>query len=161
MNLPETEISAERSSPGVVQADEGWGDLERRRQIALLEAHLLQERLNHTLDAIEEEHRSGSGAEESTQRWINLAVQSIINDVLEDVGIKANALRDFSARARVYAHRLRHHLGSALVIRQLQIIKRVCSALLIRLRKAAESALYSLPLFAYGPELSEFRHRYR
>jgi hypothetical protein len=35
------------------------------------------------------------------------------------------------------------------------------SALLLKMLKSANAALYRLPLFAYGAELSEYRHRLR
>lgn len=163
MDLPETDMAAaERSNCSVALAACGWGDRELAREIALLEAHLSEEKIHRTIHIIKSNNCTLTAdiEEELRQSYLDYAMSVIVSGALDCVRA-TKKLRYFSQRAMAYLPSLRHRLTSGLAIQQIVIAQKACAAQLLKLHKSAESAFYNSPLFAYGPELSEFRHRHR
>lgn len=176
MNCPEPNMPApDRSASNSAPAD-SWGEKELARETALLEAHLSEERISlaieNVFNAVEGRGDSTcSGGptketllvnlkEEINQSYLDYAMAVIVGRALPcDKAIRA--IQNLSQRAMALYPYLSHGLIAALAIHRLISAEKSCSTLLLRLRKSAESALYGLPLFAYGPELSQFRHRIR
>jgi hypothetical protein len=176
MDRPEPDMPAtDRSASNAAPAD-SWGEKEVAREIALLEAHLSEERISRAIEnafaAVEgfaDSTRSGGLTKEILlvnledeihQSYLDYAMAVIVGRALP-CGKAIRAIQNLSQRAMALFPYLSHGLTAALAIHRLTSADKACSALLLKLRKSAESALYGLPLFAYGPELSEFRHRIR
>jgi hypothetical protein len=80
----------------------------------------------------------------------------IVGRALPD-GKAMNALRVLSRRGISLFTSFAHRLSAAIAINRLQ----KAALTFMSLSKTAEIACNRIPLFAYGPELSEFRHRLR
>jgi len=167
-NMPATDKSTCSAAPA-----DAWGDKEVAREIALLEAHLSEDKVTRAIEkafAAVEGLSPGSELakeilpvnieDELRQSYLDYAISVIVGRALPcDEAIRN--IQTLSRRAIALFPFLAHRLAAALAIHLLSIAEKACSALLLKLRKSAESALYGLPLFAYGPEVSEFRHRHR
>lgn len=176
MDRPEPDIPATyRSSSSTALAD-SWGDKEVAREIALLEVHISEERINRAIEnafaavdgvansthhgEISKETLQVNIEDELRQSYLDYAMSVIVGQALPCSKAIRN-IQTLSRRAMALFPHLAHRLSVALAIHHLASADKACSALLLKLRKFAESALFGLPLFAYGPELSEFRHRHR
>jgi len=161
-------------SASVTAPAESWGEDEIAREIALLQAHLCEEKISRIIDRAMEALVAVDGVplddlsrgrpadieEELRQSYLDYALSVIIGRALPYEKAIRN-IRTLSRRALALFPHLTHRLSAAASIYQLIQANRACSALFLKLRRFAEAALYGLPLFAYGPELNEFRHRHR
>lgn len=176
MHRPEPDMPAKEGEISNITPADAWGDEKKAREIALLEAHLSEERITRI---IEKAFVSVEGAADSTpvgeiakesvhtsieealrQSYLDYAMSVIVGRALP-CGKAIRNIQTLSRRAMALFPHLAHGLSAALAIHRLTCADKACSALLLKLRKSAESAILRLPLFAYGPELSEFRHRLR
>jgi len=132
---------------------DSWGEREIAREIELLEAHLLErevaarfkgvslESLRHSLSALEELHLHKG--EDQLPGWLRSYGLGHIFEKIQQSG------RRFISRLFTWL--------LIKLIRHLQV--GLCS--LVRLMSTSDMACLSCPLLAYGPELSEYRHRFR
>jgi len=179
MNRPEPTLTAIEEDTTSVTPAESWGEKEVAREIALLEAHVRQDTITKAVDALAALDFVGGDHKQSTvvipqsvldelnQSYLDYAMSVIVGRELS-VAKAARTLRRLSQRARIIlaaqtnlTSLLRLELKAALALRRFDVASRALSAQLLKLKKSAESACFSNPLFAYGPELSEFRHRFR
>lgn len=180
MNRPEPKMIANEEDASNVAPAESWGEKEVAREIALLEAHVQQDNITCAVNAlafIVERENAGSFVEttlvgnieeELRQSYIDYVMSVIDGQALrttkaiEVIRTQSRRAAEFLSRYRGGLATLRSHgLTVAMAIQRLQRAPRLTSILLLKLRKAANSACFRVPLFAYGPELSEFRHRLR
>ncbi|WP_283188832.1 hypothetical protein [Pseudomonas sp. PMCC200344] len=178
MNRPEPIMTISKEDTSSVAEAESWGEKEVSREIALLEASVHRDTITRTVEALESLDRAGATGElagnilpvniedELKQQYLDYAMSVIVGRALsphEAVGF----LRDASQREMgLYSHRshlfaLCNGLKAALAIGLLEKAARSAANLLLKLKKASDSACFRIPLFAYGPELSAFRHRLR
>ncbi len=183
MNRPQPELT---SNGGVITYDPAvlsWGEKETAREIALLEALVLEDDISRAIDsacqAVEtdrcaSEHDTGYGGtgslareilpvdieEELRQSYLDYAMSVIIGG---EVPLRKAVvvLRTLSRRALRACPYLSHGIAAALAIRQITFAQKNSPSLLSILSQSADAAFYRVPLFADGPELSEFRHRLR
>lgn len=132
---------------------DSWGEQEMAREIELLEAHLLEGEtaarfyevslvsLRHSLYALEELHLQKG--KDQLPGWLHSCSLDYIFEKIQQSGRRLIS--------RVFTWLLIKR------IRQLQADLRS----LVRLMSTSDMACLSYPLFAYGPELSEYRHRFR
>ncbi|WP_165677605.1 hypothetical protein [Metapseudomonas otitidis] len=144
-----------------------WGKKEVTREIALLEAHIYQDKIARlTQEALESsENDQGSEAAKIASRGICKELLEAYDDLSLFV-VDSRAIQ-FTDAITAILDSLRSlgstflgsifHLGPAEAIKRLTIeIRR-----LVSFGEISEAAANRAPLFAYGPELSEFRHRLR
>jgi hypothetical protein len=170
MNRPKPNTTAIEESAHASPA-ESWGEKEVAREIALLEAHILEDRISRLIDeahvAVEADNPVGlkdlyyeilpvNIEDELKQSYLDYAMSVIVGRALpDDKALKT--LRGLSRRGISLFTNFAHRLSAAIAINRLQI----AALAFMSLSKAAEIACNRIPLFAYGPELSEFRHRLR
>lgn len=150
---------------------ESWGEKEVAREIALLEAHIHVDAINRLIDealaAVEADNPVGLNRrryeilpanieDELKQSYLDYAMAVIVGGALPDAKA-VKTLRALSRRGISLFTRFAHGLSAAIAIHRLQR----AALTFMRLSKTAEIACNRMPLFAYGPELSEFRHRLR
>ncbi|WP_040071845.1 hypothetical protein [Pseudomonas batumici] len=183
MNHPRSELT---SNGGVITydpAESSWGEKETAREIALLEALVLEDDICRAIEtafhAVENGHSAsehdpgyrGTGSlareiipvdvdGEVKQSYLDYAMY-VIMDGHVSLSKAVTVLRTLSRRALRACPYLSHRLAAALAIRQITSAQKNLSSLLSRLSQLADAAFYRVPLFADGPELSEFRHRHR
>lgn len=163
---PTTAANEERKAAAPA---ESWGEKEVAREIALLEAHVHQDFIHQLIDealAVTESESSGvEGLSKETllsniegelrESYLDYALR-VISEELSSIDA-IDAIRSLSRRGLSVFSRFAHGLTAAIAISRLQ--KEILT--FMNLSKAAEVACNRVPLFAYGPELSEFRHRLR
>lgn len=144
-----------------------WGKKEVAREIALLEAHIYQDKIarltQEALESSEGDLKGGTASiavrgisKELLQAYDNYArvvISSRTTSFTEAIGAILDSLRAVAG----HLSGSKYYLSSAETIRLLKT--ELCK--LMSLDKIAETACNRTPLFAYGPELSEFRHRLR
>lgn len=150
---------------------ESWGEKEVAREIALLEAHVHEDRISRLIDeahaAVEADNPvelKGLSYEilpvniedELKQSYLDYAMAVIVGRALPDAKA-VKTLRALSRRGISLFTSFAHRLSAAIAINSLQ----KAALTFMSLSKAAEIAGNRIPIFAYGPELSEFRHRLR
>ncbi|EOG7777819.1 hypothetical protein N5C69_19060 [Pseudomonas aeruginosa] len=179
MNRPEPTVTAIEEDTTSVASAESWGEKEVAREIALLEAHVRQDTITKAVDAlaaldfVARDHKQSTVVvpqcilDELNQSYLDYAMSVIVGRELP-VAKAARTLRRLSQRAGMIlaartnlASLLKFELKAALALHRFDVASRALSAQVLTLKKSAESACFSNPLFAYGPELSEFRHRFR
>lgn len=131
---------------------DSWGEQEIAREIELLEAHLREEEtaarfqgislesLRHSLYAFEELHRQ---REERLPGWLHSYSLDYIFEKIQQSGC-----------------RLLSRCFTWLLIKLIRHLQADLHSL-VRLMSTSDMACLSYPLSAYGPELSEYRHRFR
>lgn len=178
MNRPEPIMIISKEDASSVAQAESWGEKEVSREIALLEASVHQDNITRTVEALEALDRAETTGElarnilpvniedELKQSYLDYAMSVIVGRVYsphEAVGyirgLSQREMRLHSRRSHLFA--LCNGLTAALAIRLLEKAARSTANLLLKLKKASDSACFRMPLFAYGPELSKFRHRLR
>lgn len=170
MNRPKPNTTAPEESAHASPA-ESWGEKEVAREIALLEAHVHEDRICRLIEeayvAVEANNPIGPEGlsyetlpvnieEELRQSYLDYAMSVIIGRALPDYEA-VKTLRELSRRGLTLFKSFAHCLSAAIAINRLQI----AALTFMSLSKAAQIACNRIPLFAYGPELSEFRHRLR
>lgn len=170
MNRPKPNTTALEESAHASPA-ESWGEKEVAREIALLEAHVHEDRICRLIEeayvAVEANNPIGPEGlsyetlpvnieEELRQSYLDYAMSVIIGRALPDYEA-VKTLRELSRRGLSLFTSFAHRLSAAIAIIRLQI----AALTFMSLSKAAQIACNRVPLFAYGPELSEFRHRLR
>lgn len=176
MYRPESDMPAPEGEVSSIDLDDVWGSEKEKREIALLEAHLLKDTIARTIElalaAIESDTESTCSGEnkkealriniedELRQSYLDYAMSVIVGRTLPCSKAIRN-IQTLSKRAMALFPHLAHRLSAALAIHRLTSAEKACSVLILKFRKSAESALFRQPLFAYGPELSDFRHRHR
>ncbi len=170
MNRPKPNTTAIEESAHASPA-ESWGEKEVAREIALLEAHVHEDRISRLIDeahvAVEANNPVGLKGlryeilpvnieDELKQSYLDYAMSVIVGRALPD-GKAVKTLRELSRRGISLFTSFTHRLSAAIAINRLQ----KAALTFMSLSKAAEIACNRIPLFAYGPELSEFRHRLR
>lgn len=172
MNRPEPTATAIEENTVCVVPAVSWGEKEAAREIALLEAHVRQEKIKSVIDeaiAAVEAHNAPRGGEwlhgkilpicieeELHQSYFDYAMSVIVNGHVSS-NHAISVLRSLSLRAMAHFRHFANGLSVAMAIFRIKERSRT----FLNLSKAAESACNRVPLFAYGPELSEFRHRFR
>ncbi|MEE4683190.1 hypothetical protein V2K56_26415 [Pseudomonas alliivorans] len=170
MNRPKPNTTAIEESAHASPAD-FWGEKEVAREIALLEAHVHEDRISRLIDeshvAVEANNPAGLKGlryeilpvnieDELKQSYLDYAMSVIVGRALPG-GKAVNNLRELSRRGISLFTSFAHRLSAAIAINRLQ----KAALTFMSLSKTAEIACNRIPLFAYGPELSEFRHRLR
>jgi hypothetical protein len=170
MNRPKPNTTAIEESVNASPA-ESWGEKEVAREIALLEAHVHEDRISRLIDeahvAVEANNPVGLKGlsyeilpvnieDELKQSYLDYAISVIVGRALPD-GKAVKTLRELSRRGISLFTSFTHRLSAAIAINRLQ----EAALTFMSLSKAAEIACNRIPLFAYGPELSEFRHKLR
>lgn len=172
MNRPEPIVTAIEENTTSVAPAVSWGEKEVAREIALLEAHVRQDKITNAVDRALAVLESLDGLGEA-QRLSNDIISDCIEETLREgyldyaesvirrgqlCGHEAiDVIRTLSRRVMASFPHLTSGLSAALAIFRIER-KTLSFASLI---KAAKTACSRVPLFAYGPELSEFRHRLR
>lgn len=170
MNRPKPNNTAMEENIRVAPA-ESWGEKEVAREIALLEAHVHQDKIDRLID----EALAATGTEileglkgpskealltniedELKQSYLDFAASVIVERALSNLEA-IDTIRTLSRRGMSIFSGFAHGLSAAIAIYRLQ--KETLT--FMSLSRAAEIACNRIPLFAYGPELSEFRHRLR
>jgi len=167
--IPDTSVISE-SANGAAQAG-AWGEKEMDREIALLQAHLSEGKINCAIDRAMEALRSIDDAtDEISSKQLNRDIDEELRQCYLDYAMHVVATRCISSkeatgtlrclvgRASAYIKRFASRLAAAKAIKAIDAASAV---LFQKLRTSADSAFYGLPLFADGPELNEYRHRYR
>lgn len=170
MNRPKPNTIALKESAHASPA-ESWDEKEIAREIALLEAHVHEERISRLIDeahvAVEANNPVGledlryeilpvNIEDELKQSYLDYAMSVIVGRALPD-SKAVKTLRELSRRGISLFRSYAHSVSAAIAISRLQI----AALTFMSLSKTAEIACNRIPLFAYGPELSEFRHRLR
>jgi len=170
MNRPKPSTTAIEESIHATPA-ESWGEKEVAREIALLEAHVHQDKIYRLIDeALAATQPEKSGAlggpskealltnieGELKESYLNYAMRVIVSDALSSLDA-IDTIRTLSRRGMSIFSGFAHGLSAAIAIYRLQKE----NLTFMNLSKVAEIACNRVPLFAYGPELSEFRHRLR
>ncbi len=170
MNRPKPNTTAIEESTHASPA-EPWGEKEVAREIALLEAHVHEDKIERLIDAalaaVGGENSGGLKGpsyeilplnieDELKQSYLDYAMAVIVGRALPDAKA-VKTLRALSRRGISLFSRFSHGISAAIAIHRLQ----KAALTFMSLSKAAEIACNRIPLFAYGPELSEFRHRLR
>lgn len=166
MNCPESNhlVIEEHESASSATS---WGKKEVTREIALLEAHIYQDKIARlTQEALESsENDQGSYSTKIKSRGIckelletysDLSIFVIQSRVARITSAISSILRSLRALNRTFS-------GSTLHLRSAELIKRLTIEIrrLVSFGEISEAASNRAPLFAYGPELSDFRHRFR
>ncbi|MDG9928775.1 MULTISPECIES: hypothetical protein [unclassified Pseudomonas] len=154
--------------------DGAWGVRQLRREIALLEAHIQEERVSDALRRAQsllyvldtKRDDAGRALPSPSTAVDNLAdrvVGEFVLSIIQRGGERSldeaiQRFQEWSLNARGIPSWKRR---IAQAIRQIVVARKLCALLVIRLISMSETATTRLPLFAYGPELSEFRHRHR
>ena len=170
MNCPKPNITAKEESAQASPA-ESWGEKEIAREIALLEAHIQEDRISRLIDEahalveadnpLELKGRSHTLLpvnieDELKESYLDYAMAVIADTGLSDAKA-VKTLRALSRRGISIFTSFAHRLSAAIAINSLQ----KAALTFMSLSKTAEIAGNRIPIFAYGPELSEFRHRLR
>jgi len=174
MTCPKPNVTAIEEHISVAPA-ESWDEKEVAHEIALLEAHIRQDSIVRLIDeaiavvAATEEAESSGGLngpskevlltnidDELKQSYLDYAMSVIVGRTLSSLDA-VDAIRTLSRRGMSLFSSFAHGLSVAIAINLLQ----KATLTFMNLSKAAEIACNRAPLFAYGPELSEFRHRLR
>lgn len=176
MERPEPNVMTSEEDMSNVAPAVSWGEKELAREIALLEASICEGDLSRSIDELASLVGSPPAVgdvtvirtEEDLRKGYSKYVKTVINGQALALSKAIAAIQEFTRRiSEVFSHlecyssSSKNELTAALAIRRLQISSNATSKLLLRLQKSANSALFRVPLFAYGPELSEFRHRLR
>ncbi|MGY4661146.1 hypothetical protein ACVWZ9_001940 [Pseudomonas chlororaphis] len=180
MNRPEPDPTAYEEDLSIVPADP-WGEKEEIRQIALLDAVVRMDDIHRIIDTIAASEEGDevettsfdfipvSVDEELRQSYLDYAMCVIMggaldpNEAVRKLRVLSHRVMTISPHPGELANLQKQGLTVALAIFRLKRaawFKRI-SALLLKLLKTANTAYFRRPLFAYGPELSEFRHRLR
>lgn len=144
-----------------------WGKKEVTREIALLEAHIYQDKIARlTQEALESsENDQGSYSTKITSRGVCKELLETYNDlslfVIESRTVCFTSAINSILRSLRALHRT--FSGSKLRLGPAEAIKRLIVEVrrLVSFGEISEAASNRAPLFAYGPELSDFRHRFR
>jgi hypothetical protein len=170
MNCPEPNATAIEENISVAPA-ESWGEKGVAREIALLEAHVRQDKIARIIDealAATERVKNSVGLkgpskealvnieDELRESYLDYAMSVIVGRALSNFNA-IDVIRTLSRKGMSLFSRFAHGLSAAIAIHRLQRELLTFKSL----RKVAEIACNRAPLFAYGPELSEFRHRLR
>lgn len=170
MNRPTPNTTAIEESAHASPA-ESWGEKEVAREIALLEVHVHEDRISRLIYeayvAVEANNPVGLKGlhyeilpvnieDELKQSYLDYAMSVIVGRALPD-GKAVKILRELSRRGISLFASFAHRLSAAIAIDRLQ----KAALTFMSLSKTAEIACNRIPLFAYGPELCEFRHRLR
>ncbi|UII71401.1 hypothetical protein LVW35_27870 [Pseudomonas sp. HN11] len=174
MDRPETDVSTEEASESFV----GWvasgleeAQVSLARQIAFLEAHMAETHISQAKLLISAYEGSDDPAlleieSELRESYADYAGRLIHNKALSPHETVQVIKRLHDALEKAFAsldsfidgYRRLTHLAIHLVDRWSH---ELLSAAILRLRKASDTAWFRVPLFAYGPELSGYRHRLR
>lgn len=168
MNPVTSNLEVEHQGSSQASPDVAWGEKEQARQIALLEAHLLEEKIHFIIDRaqlIRADDRSSKQrdrciATELYQSYLDYAIAIITGETVP-YRSAIKTLQGLSRKAAKYFPNLTHRFSAALALHCLKTAQNLFNTLFLKLLVAADTAVKSLPLFLYGPELSEFRHRHR
>lgn len=170
MNRPKPNNTAIEESIHATPAG-SWGEKEVAREIALLEAHVHQDKIHRLIDealvATQSEKSGGRYGpskaalltdieDELQESYLDYAMSVIVSRSLSSLDA-IDTIRTLSRRGMSIFSGFVHGLSAAIAIYRLQ--REILT--FMNLSKAAEIACNRVPLFAYGPELSEFRHRLR
>jgi hypothetical protein len=157
---------------------EPWGEKEESRQIALLEECVQRDNITRIFEALESLEQSVSTADSAITVlppkvrdklhacYLDYAI-TVVSELkcspheatsfIRGLSLRETRLRPY--RSHLFA--LCNGITAALAIRILERAARSAANMLLKFKKASDSALFRMPLFAYGPELNKFRHRLR
>lgn len=166
MNCPESNHLVIEEHESAASAT-SWGKKEVTREIALLEAHIYQDKIARlTQEALESsENDQGGYSTKITSRGICKELLETYNELSIFV-IQSRVARFTSAIGSIVSSLRELHRtfsGSKLRLGPAEAIKRLIVEVrrLVSFGEISQAASNRAPLFAYGPELSEFRHRLR
>lgn len=151
MNPVTSNLEAERRGNSQASRAVAWGKKERARQIALLETHLLEEKIHRILDyaclicddAPSSRQRETRVATELYQSYLDYAL-AVITSSAVPYRSALKTLQGLSRKAAKYFRGLTHRFSAALALHYLNTAQNVFNTLSLKLLVAADVSVHSM-----------------